>query len=560
MKHLLFFLVFLIASVFIKAQENFASWVQFLDGDHNNTNMNNIATDGENLYVNGSYTLNATFFGNELPEDLSTNALLAKLDKSGNLLWYNTIAGDGFDSFYDIATDSEGNIIASGWFGSKTDIKLNGEVIIPADDIWNIKSIVAKFSKTNGSLIWLKTWSSEEFTTANALKLSIDKNDNIYVGGYYSSDFSVDGVNISFNKTMGEDVFCIKFDSAGNAQWGKTFETEANGGFSRTKSLTVNENGVFYAFEYNQAVKIGNDSVPHIGGGYSLAVVKMGFDGAVQGYTNFGSTSGYQTINQMISDKNNNIIMGGYFSNNTGFSIQGTQPTGYGSDDGFVAKLDSDLQLKWIKTMGGEYLDRVFNLFTNNTGDLFAGGGFDSFTDFNYDGQKVIDKRTPNSLAMFQLHLDESGNFKEALAFHGYDSATTLSNNGAVVLSDGKVFSVGRIVGKAYFEQGGELVDTMEHALGFVMEWDTPFSTLATNESFTEKMYVYPNPFENIINISLKNKDNITVNIYDFSGKNVYSSSSVKDNKINLSHLKSGIYLMKIQTPDASHTVKLIKR
>jgi len=554
---LLFFGLLLIT--FIPAQENFAGWRQFLNGEHNNTTINNVITDGENLYVNGSYTFHATFDGISLPEDLSSNSLLTKLDNSGKSVWINTISGDGFDSFYDIAFDKNGDIIATGWFSSKTDISLNGQVIIPADDLWNVKSVVAKFSKTDGSLSWIKYWKSEEFATSNAVKLAVDKDNNVYIGGYYSSDFTVDGVQINFNKTSGEDVFFLKFDSAGNVLWGKTIETVSNGGWSRTKSLTANENGVFYAFEYDNAVKIGNDTVPHLGGGYSLALVKFGFDGNVQNYMNFGSSSGSQTVNQLISDKNNDLLLGGYYTQGSGFSIAGFQPQGYGSQDGFVAKLDSNLGLKWFKSMGGEYLDRVFNVYTNDSGDIFVGGGFDSYTDFSYDGQKVIDSRDPNALSMFQLYIDSSGNFRKIMALHGYDPDTSISNNASVVLNDGSVITGGRFTGRAYFEQNGELINTEDHSMGFVMKWDTRF-LMVNNEISNDKIFVYPNPFDDVLNLSLKSKQNIQVNIYDLSGKNVYSSSSVKDGKIVLNHLKPGVYLMRIQTADASQTVKLIKK
>lgn len=72
---------------------------------------------------------------------------------------------------------------------------------------------------------------------------------------------------------------------------------------------------------------------------------------------------------------------------------------------------------------------------------------------------------------------------------------------------------------------------------------------------------VYPNPFENEINIiSEKNSSNFTFQIFDSSGKSVLSNHLL--NEVNTSHLPKGIYILNIfnQNGEIVHLQKLLKK
>jgi len=74
---------------------------------------------------------------------------------------------------------------------------------------------------------------------------------------------------------------------------------------------------------------------------------------------------------------------------------------------------------------------------------------------------------------------------------------------------------------------------------------------------------LYPNPCNDHINLNLFNDLNqkYTVNIYDISGKQIYSKSYESDNVIiNTSFLKEGIYIIKAINEHCSYIRKLIKQ
>lgn len=83
-------------------------------------------------------------------------------------------------------------------------------------------------------------------------------------------------------------------------------------------------------------------------------------------------------------------------------------------------------------------------------------------------------------------------------------------------------------------------------------------NTLGLPENdFIKNMFVYPNPVKDFLN--LKTQHTIfKIEIYDVAGRKL-RSSSVSDNKIDLSELKAGNYVLKIYTENETMTTKIVK-
>jgi len=73
-------------------------------------------------------------------------------------------------------------------------------------------------------------------------------------------------------------------------------------------------------------------------------------------------------------------------------------------------------------------------------------------------------------------------------------------------------------------------------------------STTSINDRLSDRnIIIYPNPLQN--NLTIESPDKIkTLKIYNTQGKIVYSQFNLKKNEINLSFLRSGIYLLKVET------------
>lgn len=89
----------------------------------------------------------------------------------------------------------------------------------------------------------------------------------------------------------------------------------------------------------------------------------------------------------------------------------------------------------------------------------------------------------------------------------------------------------------------------------------TVSETLSVSESGSKDFTWYPNPVYNILNISSQ-KDIRSVQIYDPSGRMVFTQGGSKAgiSKLDISTLKIGTYLVKIETDKGAKTFKIIKK
>lgn len=77
---------------------------------------------------------------------------------------------------------------------------------------------------------------------------------------------------------------------------------------------------------------------------------------------------------------------------------------------------------------------------------------------------------------------------------------------------------------------------------------------------FENDVYVYPNPANSILNFEVKNNVQVSeVSINDISGKQIYRSSNVINNSVDVSNLSSGVYFVTLKSDANSVTKKFIK-
>ncbi|MFC0603149.1 lamin tail domain-containing protein [Winogradskyella pulchriflava] len=82
--------------------------------------------------------------------------------------------------------------------------------------------------------------------------------------------------------------------------------------------------------------------------------------------------------------------------------------------------------------------------------------------------------------------------------------------------------------------------------------------TLSTGDFESTKFSIYPNPTNTgFITITSANSDEINVQVFDILGKQI-KNETLTNNTLNVSNLKSGVYLVKITQNNASTTKKLV--
>ncbi|WP_420574436.1 T9SS type A sorting domain-containing protein [Kordia sp.] len=85
------------------------------------------------------------------------------------------------------------------------------------------------------------------------------------------------------------------------------------------------------------------------------------------------------------------------------------------------------------------------------------------------------------------------------------------------------------------------------------------FETLSVEETQLEKLLIFPNPATDVVTIQQSGITLQNVEIFDMNGRLVLSQKNNLEN-IQLSNLKSGMYMMRIATQKVSKTIKLLKQ
>lgn len=559
-RHYLLSLCFmLILSVNTFAQENYANWVRSIEAEHRNTNFNNILSDGEFIYANGSYIGTGNFLGSVLPYDLSNNIILAKTDLEGNKIWVSTLHGEGIDGFYDMSFDHEGNIVAAGWTSSSGEMLFNGEVVMPAiQGEFANRGLVMKISKSTGKMMWVKSWESADYSKANAARMTTDTEGNTYAAGYYRNTFNIDGDNFPYSFASGDAMFLLKLNPQGEMVWTQHFEGKEAGSWALIKSMQANENGLYLGFDYHKPYVLNSEPLSYEGDYYWNCIAKINKNtGVVEKHFSYGSPTGGQGITQLKLDTDKNIIVSGFFTSDSNYKIGNIALNGYGYDDGYVAKLNANLDVVWAKQIGSTSVDRAFNVNVLHN-NIIIGGGFHNSADLMYNNEIVVENHTPSSLSMFVLNIDSDGAFKKVYALHGEDENSTLSNNTVAVLEDGTMYSGGTFMGGVQFSDEIYL-NSSEHNTGFFMKWEDKFLAV-DNPTQLATLSIYPNPVADALHIRSTNSEKVDINIFDATGRQVYQNKVNAPSQLNLSFLSSGIYMVRIVSGKTAKTFKIIKK
>jgi len=138
---------------------------------------------------------------------------VAKYDTGGNMLWVRQAGGIGDDRGNGIAVDPAGNVSITGQFMG-TSAFGTGNLIAngSGSDIF-----VSRYS-SNGNLLWARRAGGNNAIYGDAgFGVSTDSSSNLFVTGYFSANATFGSSNLV--SAGFQNVFCCKYDAAGNVLW-----------------------------------------------------------------------------------------------------------------------------------------------------------------------------------------------------------------------------------------------------------------------------------------------------------------------------------------------------
>lgn len=358
--------------------------------------------------------------------------LLATLVFSSFLLaqtYYQTTAfGDGStETVYHSATDSEGNIFATGLYAGLLEVGTTVNSINNSVDAYITKHAA------DGTPIWVKSLGGTQ--TDVSVDVDVDESGNIYLTGYFqgagSASFDADPGPGTYYLSqiapiLSRDAFIVKLDNDGNFIWAKQISNPAGGAMNEdTQAIKVDSEGnVFVVGNFIYADFDPSPTEEHIiltqdgenrNDGFLL---KLNSEGEFQWVKVFEATD-TSSVESIEFDADGNILLGGIFRETIDLDPStGTDTyTSLGNYDGFVTKLDSEGNYIWGKVYGGTGLESVYRLLNQN-GTIYVGGGFGATVDFD-PGTGEANLTAGGITDGYVLALNSSGGYINAFSLGG---------------------------------------------------------------------------------------------------------------------------------------------
>ncbi len=500
------------------------------------------------VYITGSFygtvDFNSSHLGGAVPNNLSSNPLifpdvyLAKYDADGNNLWAKAYGGAESDNGQTIGIDANGHIYISGTYTGTANF--DGFSLQSTGTLGNF---FAKFDGEGNCL-----WAVDLAQTQSSLFVEsayTDDSGNTYLTGYFYENALFGDINLE--SAGNADIFVVKFDSSGDIIWAKGMGGSSN---DRSKGISSDQDGhIYISGSHANNATFCDITIED----YAGFVLKMDQEGNCIDLFNIGAGA-YDVSVSVGSD--GHLYVGASFVNQV---VVGDQSlTSAGGSDMYVARFAADGSLLWVHQFGGaEWGDAAKAIATDMDGLVYFTGQYQGEVQFG-----EITLETPNSdfANIFFAILNAQG---ELLAAEGMASQSADTPQTLYVSSGGSVYLAGSFNGQTQFNS------ILLHSIaidGFFMKYgEEVASTTETGFVANADISIFPNPASDLLNIAYKldsGKDqSFVVSITDLSGRTVLKEQfHILGNPLHISHLKPGMYIVRLVGSEKQGAAKLLKK
>jgi uncharacterized delta-60 repeat protein len=290
--------------------------------------------------------------------------------------WVRRIDGPvhGNDHGHDLATDSVGNVLVTGWIETATG---------------NEDCHTVKYSP-NGDVLWADTYAGSATGTDYGYTLAVDQNGNTYVGGFGNGD-----------NPATFDIFVLKYDSNGNRVWTQRWASPITNYSAYAYSIAVdNQGSVFTTGFMSDGLTDGE-----------FITLKFNSSGVLQWATPYnGSTSSIDYANCIVADSDGNSYITGWSGGANNLH------------DFTTIKYDPDGNEVWVRRYNGTANDNdyAYWLALDASGNIYVTG---QSVETDSDNDITTIKYAPNGDEIWIRHYDGPA--------HGYDAGQAIAVDGA---------------------------------------------------------------------------------------------------------------------------------
>lgn len=303
----------------------------------------------------------------------SQDAVLARFNSSGQLLWGTYYGGTDLESSTGVCCDTSGYIYMCGNTFSSSGIATLGSYQAALVGIYQ-NAFLVKFDSL-GNRIWGTYYAGVGNGTTTSQSVATDRNGYIYLGGLTEDNSGIASAG-GFQTSYGggtNDGFLVKFDGNGVRLWATYY---GGTGDDNVRSLSCDGVGNIYlsgsTSSTSNIATVGSYQPTYTGAEDAILVKFDGFGNRLWG-TYFGGTN--TTTSYAVTCTENDVYIGGITYCTTGIATAGSYQTTYGGGgfDAFLTKFTAIGGLEWSTYYGGAGVDYIYALTCNSEGVYSAG-------------------------------------------------------------------------------------------------------------------------------------------------------------------------------------------
>ena len=280
---------------------------------------------------------------------------LMKVDSNGNEEWNKS---------YQLSTRPQGHLrsIVSTADGGYA---VAGFVFIASQATWDLWVLRLD---NNGNEEWNQTFNGQEDGPDYAAQIVLASDGGFLIAGATQSKFAL------ATQTWNTDYWLIKTDANGNEEWNKTYHRK---GSDQGTGLVPLSDGDYLLYGLSKQTSDLNSA-------FSIWVLKIDENGTIIW------NHAYDKGTDWYGAWENNLIEttdGGFLL--TCYPFGGIYSMG---KDYWIIKCDSDGDIEWDTTFGGNYYDTPCVCLQSSTGEYYIGGACNSVSDSQEKGDMCIVK------------------------------------------------------------------------------------------------------------------------------------------------------------------------
>jgi hypothetical protein len=420
----------------------------------------------------GSQTVNFSWSGN-IP-GVNTCGAVTKTDVNGNLIWVKFFSqlmisnNSGAFCKPSAIVYKNGNLFITGIFTGAIDFDPSGnEVSLGGYG----NCFICKLNSA-GDFQWASGFGSGG---SQAIDLDVAPNGDIAITGYMQSQFFFAGENLTYSS--GYDIFLVKYNSNGIAEWGQSFGSANTTQESGNSVKFLADNSIVLLADFTGTIDLNYGAqVSNVtsNGLIDLFLLKISNNGGYINSCSFGGTD-YDTGQFLAVDSQQNIIITGrkygavdFDPGNSSFNLSAT------GSNAFITKLTTNLLFVWAKEIVAQLGSSMgFSIASDQSNNIYIAGITAGNVDFDpsINGVYYLSSVVNSITNTFLLKLNSNGIFIWAGILNNLGPTFPISNYGysnqpSRILADNqKIYCSGQFAGPVDFNPDINVVNNVNSAV-----------------------------------------------------------------------------------------------